>query len=98
MERIPPPAPAVSGNQPPRYFSLVLTAVLLVCVAERVEALSWIIPGVANAPGANGAYYVSNLTVVNSEAAERIVTLSLIPDPGTISPPSVKYTILPGKT
>jgi hypothetical protein len=98
MESIPPPAPADSGNQSRRRLALVLTAVLLLGAAERVEALSWIIPGVANAPGANGAYYVSDLTVVNTGTAEQIVTLSLIPGPGTISPQPAKYTILPGKT
>ena len=98
MESIPPPAPADSGNQSRRRLELVLTAVLLLGAAERGEALSWLIPGVANTPGANGAYYVSGLTVVNVGTAERIVTLSLIPGPGTISPTPATYTILPGKT
>lgn len=75
-----------------------LAAAALLLAASPVRSLSWIIPGVANTPGANGAYYVSGLTVVNVGTADRIVTLSLIPGPGTISQPPVKYTILPGKT
>lgn len=81
----------------PHVVTALAAAALLLGVSP-VRALSWIVPGVANTPGANGAYYVSNLTVVNTGTAEQVVTLSLIPGPGTISPPPVKYTILPGKT
>jgi hypothetical protein len=75
-----------------------LAAAALLLAASPVRASSWIVPGIANTPGANGAYYVTNLTVVNTRTAEQVVTLSLIPGPGTISPPPVKYTILSGKT
>jgi len=98
MDPNPPPSTADFGKQSRRRLTLVLTAALLLGGAQCVEALSWFIPGVANTQGANGAYYVSDITVVNAGTAERIVTLSLIPGPGTISPPPATYTILPGRT
>ena len=98
MEPIPPPSPADSGNQSRRRLTLVLTTALLLGTAQRAEALSWIIPGVAGTIGANGTLFISDLMIVNAGAADRDVTLSLIPGPATIQPPSVKYTISAGKT
>jgi len=83
---------------PFRFRRALFVAVLRAVPASSLAALSWLVPGGSNAPGANGAYYVTGLTIVNVATAEQIVTLSLIPGPGTISPPPAKYTILPGKT
>ncbi len=78
-------------------LALVLTGALLLG-AERVGALSWIVPGIANSPGVNGSYFSSDLTVVNAGSADRTVTLSLLPGPGTPKQPPRAYTIPAGST
>jgi hypothetical protein len=75
-----------------------LAAAALLLAVSPVRALSWIVPGVANTAGANGTRFVSDLTIVNAGAADRDVTLSLIPGPATIQPPSSNFTVLAGKT
>ena len=66
--------------------------------ASRIRAASWIVPGIANTPGANGSYFSSDLTLVNSGGSERTVTLSLIPGPGTADAGSRSYLIGAGAT
>ena len=103
MEPIPPPSLADSGKQSRGRLALVLTVALLLGVAQRLEALSWIIPGVANTPGANGispfgVYFSSDLAIINAGTTTRIVTLSLIPGFGTPRAPARFYAVEAGTT
>ena len=58
-----------------------------------MPALTWIIPGVANTPGINGVTYFSDLTLVNPSAVDLLVTVSLIPAPGTPDQSPKGYTV-----
>src|SRR5438445_4899347 len=59
----------------------ILTAAFL-CVlsaAIRVEALTWTIPGIANAFGANSTHFVSDLAITNPGNASAVATLTFLP-------------------
>src|SRR6266496_805647 len=66
--------------------------------ASPARAASWIVPGVANTPGANGSSFSSDVTLVNAGGSERTVTLSLIPGPGTADADSRSYLVGAGAT
>ena len=83
-------------SRTPRPALAALAGLLL--AASPVAAASWIVPGVANTPGANGSSFSSDLTLVNAAGAERTVTLSLIPAPGTADAGSRSYLIGSGAT
>lgn len=80
----------------PRPALAALAGFLL--AASPVAAATWIVPGVANTPGANGSSFSSDLTLVNASGSERAVTLSLIPGPGTADAVPRNYLIGSGTT
>ena len=80
------------------YGIAALAAAALLLAVAPVRGLSWIVPGVANAAGLNGARFSSALTIVNSGAADRTVTLSLVPGFGTPGVPDRAYVVAAGAT
>ena len=75
-----------------------LAAGALLLAVSPVRAISWIVPGVANTAGLNGARFSSALTIVNSGASDQTITLSLIPGFGTHGVPDRAYFVAAGAT
>lgn len=51
-------------------------------VPSLVAAAEWVVPGVSNAPGANGTHFVSDLLLTNSSTSPTSAELSFIPMSG----------------
>ena len=81
-----------------RPLALIAAFLSGLAVSPALPALSWIVPGVANIPGAGATRYVSDIAIANGGAEDRVVTLSLVPGAGAVSPSSVQYTIGAGLT
>ncbi|MBL8115881.1 MAG: carboxylesterase family protein [Acidobacteria bacterium] len=71
---------------------------LLALPALPASAAKWLLPGVANASGANGTRFESRVLVTNLEAAPARVELRLVPSANTAAPSPVVRNLAAGET
>lgn len=84
-------------SRPPR---IALAALLLgpALLSPALLAGSLTVPGLANAPGKNGARFETALTVLNAGPTEAAVRFGLVPAQGTTAPAEVERRLGAGET
>src|SRR5512141_2910135 len=62
-----------------RITFLVVSLFLSTIASRPLLAKTWYVPGVANTPGSNGTFFVSDLALANSSEISANVTIGFIP-------------------
>jgi hypothetical protein len=76
----------------------VVAGLILLFTSIEAQGKTWIVPGVMNGPGANRAFFLTDITFVNPDSAARSVTLIPIGPPGSPVFDPIGLTLQPGET